>query len=101
MLPKTIKPFSLDGEFADDSFAMLTRVNAEKTLIHMVKDKGYLPVLDLDPIWFTSYDAVNDRWHFDMVVYAAYVGKRKSWEYQGISQNKLIPLNTRQHISSL
>jgi hypothetical protein len=101
MIAKTIKTFDLEGEFADDSFALLTRLNAEKSLGHMMRDNGYLPVLDLDPIWSTSYDSGNDKWHFAIYMYGTYVGKRRSWEYEGVSQNKLIPRITRQSTSDL
>lgn len=92
---RTIKPFTLDGEFADDSIALNTRVSSENFLEKSMRDKGYIKVLDLDPIWHTWYDALEDRWFFEMAIYGIYVGKRKSWQYEGITQGKLIPRNTR------
>lgn len=91
---KPIKPFSLDGEFIDDSYAILAKVNAEKTINHSMRDRGYLPVLDLDPFWIVRYDEVRNKWFFDMTIYGVYMGKRKSWQFEGISQGKLIPRNT-------
>jgi hypothetical protein len=91
---KPIKPFFLDGEFLDDSQAIYAKVNAEKTINHMMRDKGYLKVLDLDPFWIVRYDEQSNKWYFDMTIYGVYMGKKKAWQFEGISQGKLIPRNT-------
>ena len=91
---KLIKPFWLEGEFIDDSHAIYAKVNAEKTIGHSMRDKGYLKVLDLDPFWVIRYDQADNKWFFDMTIYGIYVGKRKAWQYEGVSQGKLIPRNT-------
>lgn len=97
---RNIKTFGFDGEFIDDSHAMYARVNAEHTLNHMMRDKGYVKVLDLDPVWIVQYDSKEDKWLFSIRAYGVYVGKRKSWQYEGITQGKLIPRNTPQPTSN-
>ena len=92
---RPIKPFTCDGEFIDDSHAIYAKTTATNTLNNMMRDKGYLKVLDLDPIWFIRYDENTNKWYFEMTAYGVYVGKRKSWEFEGVSQGKLIPRNTR------
>lgn len=94
MTTRAIKPFVLDGEFADDSYALLARVAANNTIEHQIRDAGYLKVLDLDPVWITEYNHTDDKWFFHLSIYAVYVGKKKSWEYEGITQGKLVPRST-------
>jgi len=91
---KSIKPFWLEGEFIDDSHAIYAKINAEKTILHQIRDAGYLRVLDLDPFWIIRYDEALNRWFFDMTIYAIHVGKKKACQYEGLSQGKLIPRNT-------
>jgi roadblock/LC7 domain-containing protein len=93
---RVIKTFGHDGEFLDDSVAMISRVAAENAVIHEMRDKGYARVLDLDVGWFTQYDPHADKWEYAIRVYGIYVGKRKARDNQGWSQGKLIPRSTRQ-----
>lgn len=96
---KPIRPFQLEGEFIDDSHALLTRVKAERHIDHMMREKGYVRCLDLDTAWHVSYDSLQNSWSFVIIGYGVYVGKRKSWQYEGITQGKLIPRSTRQIMS--
>lgn len=66
----------------------------ERTLDVQMRDKGYIPVLDMDPIWAVEYEPRSDQWNFAMAIYGFYIGKRKSWQYEGSSQGKLIPRST-------
>ena len=95
-MKRTIKAFGFDGEFVDDSHAMISRVHAEKNLEHMMRDKGYTKVLDIDTFWITHYDGVQNRWFYSISAYGIYIGKRKARDYSGWSQGKLIPRSTRQ-----
>ena len=94
MTTRAIKPFVLEGEFLDDSYALLARVNATNTIEHQIRDAGCLKVLDLDPIWVTEYNHQDDKWFFHLAIYAIYVGKKKAWEFEGITQGKLVPRST-------
>lgn len=95
---RRIKTFGHDGEFLDDSVAMISRVAAENAVIHEMRDKGYARILDLDVGWFTQYDPRLDKWEYSIRAYGIYVGKRKARECEGWTQGKLIPRNIRQAI---
>jgi hypothetical protein len=96
-MKRKIKSFGHDGEFLNDSLAMIARVSAENALTHEMRDKGYAKVLDIDTFWITHYDGPNDRWFYSIYAYGIYVGKRKAKECEGWSQGKLIPRYIRQH----
>lgn len=95
---KRIKNFYLSGEFTDDSFALHTRVNAELAINYMMRDSGYVKVLELDPVWSTYYNGEQNKWTFEMTIYGMYIGKRKAKKFAGISQGKLIPRILHQDI---
>lgn len=98
-MKRRIKSFGHDGEFLDDSYAMLARVSAENAMLYEMRGKGYLRVLDIDIFWTTYYDGVQNKWYYTINSYGVYVGKRKAKEYEGWSQGKLIPRVIRQPIS--
>lgn len=100
-MQRVLKVFGHDGEFLDDSVAMISRVSAENVLCHEMRDKGYAKVLDIDTFWITHYDGNQDRWFYSIRAYGIYVGKRKARDTEGWSQGKLIPRSIRQHTSSL
>jgi hypothetical protein len=88
---RKIKTFVLSGQMLDDSHAYITKVNADHTISYMMRDSGYLRVLDLDPSWSVYYNHDEDIWSFEMIMYGVYAGKRKAKQFAGISQGKLIP----------
>jgi hypothetical protein len=92
---KEIKNFSVEGIIvASDKYLPRTRDNYVRLLITDMRDEGYVPVLDLDPN--ITVDFVPDTGVFLMsvVVYGVKVGIEKSWEYEGMTANKLIPKST-------
>lgn len=95
---RKIKIFGHDGEFLDDSVAMIARVAAENAVLHEMRDKGYVRVLDLDIGWYTQYESRLNKWEYAIRAYGIYVGKRKAKECEGWTQGKLIPRNIRQAI---
>lgn len=98
-MSKRIKNFNLDGEFIDDSHAILARVRAENMIDHIMRDKGYVKVLDIDTFWEVYYDGPQDKWFYSISAYGVYIGKRKARENAGWSQGKLIPRSTHQIMS--
>ena len=98
---RRIKTFGHDGEFLDDSVALIARVAAENVLVHDMRDKGYAKILDIDVGWYTQYDPNINKWEYSIRAYGIYVGKRKARECEGWSQGKLIPRSTHQHMSKL
>ena len=54
-----------------------------------MRGKGYVRVLDIDPAF--SVEFTGETWKFLMTIHGVYVGKRKAWQSEGTTQNKLIP----------
>ena len=90
-LHRKIKKFAIHGQFLDDSIAISIKDINERTLDVQMRDMGYVRCLDIDPVWTTEYNPVQDEWRFMMSIYGFYIGKRKSWQYEGSFQGKLIP----------
>ena len=90
-LHRKIKQFSIDGQFLNDALTLDIKNLNERLLDVQMRDMGYIRALDLDPAWTTEYNHFQDEWRFRMTIYGFYVGKRKSWQYEGASQGKLIP----------
>ena len=61
-----------------------------------MRGKGYVRVLDIDPAF--SVEFTGETWKFLMSIHGVYVGKKKAWQSEGITQGKSIPRSTRQHI---
>lgn len=95
MKHKNIRKFTIDGVLGQDSDIPRIRAQYESLLVHDLRNKGYVPVLDLDSQWATEYHVDTDTWGFALSVYGVYLGKRKAYEWEGFSGNKLIPRNTQ------
>jgi hypothetical protein len=95
MKHKNIKKFSIVGVLNEDSDIPRIRAQYESLLTHDLRSKGYVPVLDLDTLWSTTYNRDRDWWDFTLSIYGIYLGKRKALEWEGIAGGKLIPKNTQ------
>jgi hypothetical protein len=89
---KPIKRFQVRVEFLDDSDMVRIKHQYESMLTHQMRDKGYLRVLDIDTNFSVEFDGTT--WVFLMTLYGTYVGKRKAWHSEAITQGKLIPRST-------
>jgi hypothetical protein len=98
-LHRKIKQFAIEGQFLDDRIASDIKEINERVLDIQMRDMGYIRALDIDPAWTTEYNPMQDEWRFKMSIYGFYVGKRKSWQYEGSFQGKLIPRATPKAIS--
>ena len=96
---KNIKKFQVRVEFKDDSDMIRIRAQYENLLTQDMRGKGYLRVLDLDTSFSVEFN--GETWVFLMTLYGVYVGKKKAWLSEGITQGKLIPRIMPQHTSSL
>lgn len=96
MKHKNIKKFSIDGEFLSDSSIPSIRAQYEALLIHDMRGKGYVQMLDIDSLWATEYDETKNTWTFSLSVYGVYIGKKKAKIWEGISSGSLIPRDTQQ-----
>lgn len=97
MTHKAIKRFQISVEFLDDADMIRVKNQYLNLLDNQMKDKGFVRVLDIDPAF--SVEFTGETWKFLLTVHGVYVGKRKSWQSEGMSQGKLIPRSTRQSMS--
>lgn len=90
---KNIKQFRLDVT-VNDSGDFLSHIDTfRRTLINdIMRDKGYIPVLDLDVFIEVIY---KEQFHYTLWAYGIYVGKKKAWQYEGMTQHKLIKRTPR------
>ena len=98
MTHRRIKRFQIDVEFHDNAQLISLRPQYENLLIQDMRGKGYVRVLDIDPAF--SVDFTGETWKFLMSIHGVYVGKKKAWQSEGITQGKSIPRTTRQTISN-
>jgi hypothetical protein len=95
---RKIKRFQIEVQFDDNSRLISLRPQYENLLTQDMRGKGYVRVLDIDPAF--SVEFTGETWKFLMSIHGVYVGKKKAWQLEGITQGKLIPRSTRQRISS-
>ena len=97
MTHRKIKRFQIDVEFHDNAQLISLRPQYENLLIQDMRGKGYVRVLDIDPAFSVEFN--GETWKFLMSIHGVYVGKKKAWQSEGITQGKSIPRTTRQTIS--
>lgn len=88
---RKIKQFGFDGVIADDSALPRMRLQYQKMIEDSMRDSGYVPVRDLDPVFKISYNEENNSYLFSISVHGIYVGKKKAKEYDGYVGQRLIP----------
>ena len=98
MTHRKIKRFQIDVQFQDNAQLISLRPQYENLLIQDMRGKGYVRVLDIDPAF--SVEFTGETWKFLMSIHGVYVGKKKAWQLEGITQGKSIPRTTRRTISS-
>ncbi len=98
MTHQNIKRFQIQVEFLDDSNMIRIKKQYEDLLTGQMKDSGYARVLDIDPAFSVEFD--GQTWKFLMTIHGIYVGKKKAWQLEGITQGKLIARSTPLPISS-
>lgn len=91
LLSKSIKPFVQHGVIDDNAN---TRVIAEieRTVIHSMREEGYIPVLDYGPVSFISYNEENQTFDIKIIAYGIYTGRKKAWTLEGVRQHGQIVL---------
>jgi hypothetical protein len=98
MTHRRIKRFQINVEFHDNAQLISLRPQYENLLTHDMRSKGYVKVLDIDPAF--SVEFTGETWKFLMTLHGVYVGKKKAWLSEGITQGKLIPRNMLQPTSN-
>lgn len=94
---KQIKKFEVGIEFLDDSDIIRIKNQYENLLTTKMRDSGYTRVLDIDPSFSIEFN--GETWKMSMAIYGVYVGKRKAWGLEGISQWKQIPRTHRHKLN--
>ena len=82
-------------EFKDDSDMIRIKNQYQNLLVHDMRNKGYVRVLDIDTAF--SVEFTGETWKFLMTLHGVYVGRRKAWLSEGMTQGKLIHRNTALH----
>ena len=98
MTHRKIKRFQINVDFYDNAQLISLRPQYENLLTHDMRSKGYVKVLDIDPAF--SIEFTVETWKFLMTLHGVYVGKKKAWQSEGITQGKLIPRNILQPTSN-
>ena len=100
MLKRTIKAFLIGGVIKDDSSIGKSRLMYERVLLQDMRDRGYVPVLDLEPQFSIKYNELKDRYSFNLEMFGVYVGKKKAQEIEGFSGQQFYKRNTKQIMST-
>ena len=98
MTHKRIKRFQINVEFLDDSDIIRIKNQYENLLVHDMRDKGYVRMLDIDPAFSVEFN--GETWKFLMTLHGIYVGKKKAWQSEAIAHGKVFP-RSQQVISNL
>lgn len=89
MTSQLIRRFQVTGIFKGDRL-LQTRDTQRRLLVTMMKDQGFVPLYDLDPVWEQSWKE-EDTFEFVYTWQAVYVGKEKAWQTEGIYGGKTVP----------
>ena len=98
MTHKRIKRFQIEVQFHDNAQLISLKPQYENLLVQDMRGKGYIRVLDMDPAFSIEFN--GETWKFLMTLHGIYVGKKKAWQLEGTTQNRLIPRNMPQATSS-
>ena len=84
-----IRRFQLQGILIETKMPQV-RESSERLLVGMMKDMGWLPLLDIDPVWHVLYLG-EERYEYTLTYQGVYVGEDVAWKHAGIAGGKLIP----------
>ena len=65
MYPRKIHDFWISGTIKDDSKFQSSRENYERLLVQQMRDKGYVPVLDMQVQFNVKYNEEKDHYSFN------------------------------------
>jgi hypothetical protein len=92
---KKIREFHIDGLIEDDSAIPKIRERYEQILVDIMRSKGYVPHLDVEPAFSLEYE--KEKYKFLLTIYGVYVGRSKAQCYLAVSGNNLIPIGSTQN----
>lgn len=88
---KKIKQFTIDGQIYDEADVVRLREQYDSIMDHYLRGRGYVPHLDLDPVFTLDYN--GNYFEFKISWYGIYLGKAKAKCYKGLSGTKLVPMS--------
>lgn len=90
---KEIHRFNMSGVIRDDSDFIRLREQHESQIITQMREDGYIPLLDLGPLFSTAI--IDKGYTFDLTVYGIYVGKRRACLIEGMDGvGRMLPRST-------
>lgn len=67
-----------EGKYKDDASLIKVKNMYCDILEEKMRAEGKVPVLDMYPLWQTSWDSKKEQYTFRLTVYGVYVGKVKA-----------------------
>lgn len=89
MTAQMIRRFCLVGDLIETKMAQ-SRNTHNSVLVAMMKDEGYVPLLDVNPVFQTTYKG-GEKYTFSLTMQGVFVGRDKAWQSDGMLDGKLIP----------
>ena len=89
MTHQMIRRFAVAGDFLETKMIQ-TKETVHRVVSNMMRDEGYVPLLDVSPVFQTDYRG-GERYYFTYTVHGVFVGKEEAWHIAGVMDGKLIP----------
>ena len=93
MTHKQIKRFQMEGTIKDESDILRLKAEYIRMTYWNMRQEGYVPLLDLDPSFSTSFDAFSSVFSFKLTVHGVFIGTAKAKKTYGITGNREVPLS--------
>lgn len=88
---RKIHNFTIAGVIGDDSQIIKSRELYERTIVQDMRDKGYVPVLDMLPQFNITYVQQKNQYGFILTMFGVFVGRNKANKIEGFSGQEFIP----------
>ena len=88
---RKIHNFTITGTIGDDAHFIKARDNYERLMLQQMRDKGYVPVLDMMTQFSLTYIEQKDQYGFVLIMFGVFVGTDKAKTIEGFSDQKFIP----------
>lgn len=92
MTTQMIRRFQIDGVLTEIKM-WTAHSSARSLLIGMMRDDGFTPLIDVSPVFLTTYKG-GDQYEFSLTMHGVFVGRDKAWETYGMMDGRLIPRKT-------
>jgi hypothetical protein len=87
---KPIKMFQISGTIASDSDLWRLKHEFIRVLYVEMRALGYVPRLDINTDFTTSYNYEKNYFEFKLSMYGIYLGKKKSQWIAGVDETRII-----------